>query len=201
MDRHWTRSPFVEFASSLGKLCLPAGRRRAQLLRPQLSVSSCYPMSVASSSSSAGARSWASSPAVRSVMRGNRKRDTAPELRIRRMLHARGLRYRVATRPLPNRRWTADLVFRGPRVAVFIDGCFWHGCPEHFSVPRTNPAYWGPKIARNQERDAIVDGELESAGWRVVRIWEHEDPATAARLIEEAVRGSELSAPNSLARR
>src|SRR5688572_15588767 len=90
--------------------------------------------------------SWASSAAVRSVMQGNRKRDTSPEVALRRAVHALGLRYRVACRPLETKRWTADLLFTRARVAVFVDGCFWHGCPVHFTAPRTNAGYWSPKI-------------------------------------------------------
>jgi DNA mismatch endonuclease (patch repair protein) len=121
-------------------------------------------------------------------MRGNRKRDTRPEVTLRRMLHSRGLRYRVAARPLAGRPWTADLVFAAPRVAVFVDGCYWHGCPDHYHVPRTNAGYWAPKIERNQARDAIVDGELAEAGWRVVRVWEHESLSRSADRVESAVR-------------
>ena len=102
--------------------------------------------------------SWASSAAVRTVMRGNRKRDTRPEVGLRKAVHGLGLRYRVAARPLADGRWTADLVFPRARVAVFLDGCFWHGCPAHFTPPRTNGTYWGPKIARNRARDAINTG-------------------------------------------
>ena len=135
-------------------------------------------------------RSWASSPAVRKVMRGNRKRDTRPELAVRRIVHGRGLRYRVAARPLADRRWTADLVFRRARVAVFIDGCYWHGCPDHFSPPSTNKGYWGPKIAGNRARDAEVDAALRAAGWSVVRAWEHEDPRDVAERVDRTVRAS-----------
>ena len=88
---------------------------------------------------------WASSPAVRRVMHGNRKRDTRPEIAVRRGVHARGLRYRVAARPVTDRPWTADLVFRGARLAVFVDGCYWHGCPEHYACPRTNHGYWSAR--------------------------------------------------------
>jgi DNA mismatch endonuclease (patch repair protein) len=123
-------------------------------------------------------------------MRGNRKRDTRPELLLRRAVHRFGLRYRVATRPLPNRPWTADLVFRSARVAVFVDGCFWHGCPEHYGEPRTNTGYWAPKIARNRERDEVVTRELCEAGWTVVRIWEHEDVAVATERVVFAVTGA-----------
>jgi DNA mismatch endonuclease (patch repair protein) len=123
-------------------------------------------------------------------MRGNRKRDTRPELLLRRAVHRFGLRYRVATRPLPNRPWTADLVFRSARVAVFVDGCFWHGCPEHYGEPRTNTGYWAPKIARNRERDEVVTRELCEAGWTVVRIWEHEDVAVATERVVSTVTGA-----------
>jgi DNA mismatch endonuclease, patch repair protein len=123
---------------------------------------------------------WASSPAVRRVMQGNRKRDTRPEVALRRVLHARGLRYRVAAKPLLDRPWTADLVFRGARLAVFVDGCYWHGCPQHYSCPRTNATYWQEKIARNRARDTQVDADLKAAGWTPLRIWEHESVDSAA---------------------
>lgn len=125
-------------------------------------------------------------------MQGNKKRDTQPELAVRRAVHSRGLRYRVAAKPLQARRWTADLVFRRAKVAVFVDGCYWHGCPAHYTPPRTNSGYWGPKIAGNQQRDSEVNSELTGAGWRVVRIWEHEDPETAADKVEVAVRGAQV---------
>jgi DNA mismatch endonuclease (patch repair protein) len=120
-------------------------------------------------------------------MQANRKRDTQPELAVRKAVHRLGLRYRVACRPLPSKRFTADLVFPSERVAVFVDGCFWHGCPEHFSSPRTNASYWGPKIARNQARDAAAMAALKAAGWIGLRIWEHEDPSQAASHVAEAV--------------
>jgi DNA mismatch endonuclease (patch repair protein) len=123
-------------------------------------------------------------------MQGNRKRDTRPELSLRRAVHAAGLRYRVASRPLPQRPWTADLVFSRARVAVFVDGCYWHGCPDHYAQPRTNPGYWSSKIERNRSRDALVDGELQTAGWRSVRIWEHEPIEAALAQVIEAVRAS-----------
>ena len=107
-------------------------------------------------------------------MASNRNRDTKPELVIRSAVHRRGLRYRVAARPLPRLRRTADLVFRPARVAVFIDGCFWHGCPEHYAEPRTNAAYWSEKVARNKQRDSDTNQQLRDAGWTVLRYWEHE---------------------------
>jgi len=130
---------------------------------------------------------WASSPAVRSVMKGNRKRDTAPELAIRRAIHRAGLRYRVARSPFTG-VGTADLVFTRARVAVFVDGCFWHGCPTHFTFPRVNPDYWRGKIEGNKNRDARNDEVLAEAGWLSVRLWEHEDPAEAAARVAKAVR-------------
>jgi DNA mismatch endonuclease (patch repair protein) len=104
-------------------------------------------------------------------------------------LHARGLRYFVNRRPVPGLRRTGDLVFSRRRVVVFLDGCFWHRCPEHFRMPAANPGYWEPKIARNVERDRETDRRLAEAGWRVLRFWEHEKAVDVADLIERAVRG------------
>lgn len=128
-------------------------------------------------------------------MRSNRSRDTRPEMALRRAVHALGLRYRVATRPLPKVRRTADLVFPGPRVAVFLDGCFWHGCPEHHRLPTANSDYWSAKVTRNQARDAEVDALLAEAGWHVIRVWEHEDPQDAARRIAAVVRARRAARP------
>lgn len=120
-------------------------------------------------------------------MQANRSRDTQPELRLRSLLHARGLGFRVSVRPLPDLRRTADIVFRPARVAVFVDGCFWHGCPEHGSQPRANSDYWAPKLARNVERDAETNSALEAAGWEVIRVWEHDDADQAAQRIAGVV--------------
>ncbi|WP_331272331.1 very short patch repair endonuclease [Motilibacter aurantiacus] len=129
----------------------------------------------------------ASSPAVRASMQGNRRRDTRPELAVRRACHALGLRYRVdAPLPLEGVRRRADLVFARARVAVFVDGCRWHGCPEHSREPRTNADYWTAKLERNRRRDADTDARLAAAGWVALRAWEHEDPAVVA----ERVRGT-----------
>lgn len=130
---------------------------------------------------------WASSAAARRVMRSNRRRDTAPEMAIRRAVHAAGLRYRVDSRPLPELNRRADLVFRPPMVAVFVDGCYWHMCPTHGSRPRTNSSYWSSKLERNAMRDADTNRRLEEKGWLVLRIWEHEDPLEAAHRITAAV--------------
>ncbi|MFJ7331087.1 very short patch repair endonuclease [Streptomyces cyaneofuscatus] len=132
--------------------------------------------------------SWASSAARRRNMQAIRSRDTKPERLIRQLVHANGLRYRVATRPLPDLRRTADLVFRPAKVAVFIDGCYWHGCPEHYVSPRTNPGYWSDKVARNMARDRDTDKHLQEAGWLVMRFWEHQDSDTCALTIVNTVR-------------
>ncbi|WP_258934188.1 very short patch repair endonuclease [Nesterenkonia pannonica] len=133
--------------------------------------------------------SWAKTPAVRRNMQSIRSRDTKPELLVRRELHRRGWRFRVAYRPLPeDRRRTVDIAFTRLKVAVHIDGCYWHGCPEHFVPPKTNPDYWMPKIQRNTDRDKDTDQKLHAAGWTVLRFWEHEDPATVIQRIEAALR-------------
>lgn len=107
-------------------------------------------------------------------MRANRSRDTGPELAIRSRLYSRGYRYRVNFRPERDIRRTADIVFRSARVAVFIDGCFWHGCPIHGTFPKSNARYWASKIHQNRERDMETTRLLEARGWTVLRIWEHE---------------------------
>lgn len=121
-------------------------------------------------------------------MRSNKGRDTKPELALRRAIHARGLRYRVSIRPVPEVRRTADVVFTRARVAVFLDGCFWHGCPEHHTKSKTNSQYWADKVTANRRRDVQTDALLRQAGWLVIRIWEHEDPHEAAVRIEDEVR-------------
>ena len=138
--------------------------------------------------------SWASSDAARKTMQGNRGRDTKAELSVRRLVHASGLRYRVSARPEPDLRRTADLLFTRVRVAVFIDGCYWHGCPEHFTMPATNLEYWGTKIGRNRARDLETTALLEARGWLVLRFWEHEPPATAAASIVERVQERRVAA-------
>lgn len=121
-------------------------------------------------------------------MLGNRSRDTKPELLVRRLVHAAGLRYRVNARPEKDLRRTADLLFRLVKIAVFIDGCFWHGCPEHYIRPKANDGYWSGKVARNRERDEETTRILTERGWTVLRFWEHEDPAEVAERIVAVVR-------------
>jgi DNA mismatch endonuclease (patch repair protein) len=114
-------------------------------------------------------------------MRRNPRRDTGPEVAVRSELHRRGLRFRKDL-PLrvPGRVVRPDVVFTRQRLAVFIDGCFWHRCPEHGNVPRANGDYWRPKLERNVARDRAVDAALGETGWRVLRAWEHEAPAAVA---------------------
>ncbi|MGY4989484.1 very short patch repair endonuclease [Streptomyces nigrescens] len=131
--------------------------------------------------------SWASSAARRKNMQAIRSRDTEPERLIRRLVHAQGLRYRVAAKPLPGLRRTADMVFRPAKVAVFIDGCYWHGCPEHYVPPKTNPGYWSDKVAGNIARDRDTDRRLREAGWTILRFWEHESPDACALQIAAVV--------------
>uniref|UniRef100_A0A5Q5BFH9 DNA mismatch endonuclease vsr n=2 Tax=unclassified Mycobacterium TaxID=2642494 RepID=A0A5Q5BFH9_MYCSS len=109
--------------------------------------------------------------------------NTGIEMRLRSALHARGLRYRLHQRPLPQHRRTADIVFRRAKVAVYVDGCFWHGCPEHATWPKRNAEFWRNKIEANVRRDRETDTSLIEAGWTPVRVWEHEDvDATADRI-------------------
>lgn len=124
--------------------------------------------------------SWASSPGTRASMMSNRRRDTGPELAVRRILHARGLRYRVDA-PLDfDRRRRADIVFPRAHLIVFIDGCFWHGCDQHYTVPATHPEFWADKRTKNMARDIETTQRLRSEGWNVLRFWEHETPEAIA---------------------
>ncbi|MCH0567407.1 very short patch repair endonuclease [Streptomyces sp. MUM 2J] len=123
-----------------------------------------------------------------------KRRDTGPERAIRTLLHAAGRRYRVDLRlDLPGGRPRPDIAFTRARVAVFIDGCFWHCCPQHGRRPQVNADYWALKLERNVARDRAADEALLSAGWAVVRIWEHEAPDEAVARIASALdarRGS-----------
>ncbi len=123
------------------------------------------------------------------TMRANKRRDTGPEIRIRSLLYRAGLRYRVdykvgAGRSAPR----PDIAFTRQRVAVFIDGCFWHRCPEHSTLPKENRDFWEVKLARNVERDRENDAALDALGWRVLRFWEHASPADVVAMIAVVVR-------------
>ncbi|WP_305787363.1 very short patch repair endonuclease [Symbioplanes lichenis] len=129
-----------------------------------------------------------SSITVSGRMSRQRRRDTDPEVAIRRLLHAKGLRFRV-THPVPDMpRRTMDVAFTRARVAVFVDGCFWHVCPQHATRPASNSTWWAEKLAKNQARDIATNEHLVERGWQVVRVWEHEDPAEAAERVAVAVR-------------
>lgn len=121
-------------------------------------------------------------------MKQVRRRDTPRELALRALLHRRGLRYRVDAAPVSGFRRRADLVFATARVAVFVDGCFWHACPIHGEVPRRNREWWESKLARNQARDFNTDVMLAREGWISLRIWEHQSPERVASSIERLVR-------------
>ncbi len=131
---------------------------------------------------------YPSSPNVSAVMRRNLKTESKPEVLLRSQLHRRGLRYRknkavrvgdLVTYP--------DVVFGSARIAVFVDGCFWHKCPEHGTQPKANSLYWREKLERNVARDRRVDAAMTARGWRVVRVWEHESPDRAASMVHELV--------------
>ncbi|MFD0469815.1 very short patch repair endonuclease [Nonomuraea thailandensis] len=121
-------------------------------------------------------------------MSRQRSRNTQVEVLLRQELHRAGLRFRVHRRPVPGLRREADVVFGPARVAVFVDGCYWHGCPEHATWPKTNADFWREKINRNRERDRDTDQKLIDVGWLPIRVWEHEDPAEAAKSIVVVVR-------------
>lgn len=130
----------------------------------------------------------ASSKEALKRMLSTRQRDTAPELELRSELHRLGLRFRTHRSVLPGVRRKVDIVFIRARVAVFVDGCFWHSCPQHGTSAKANAAFWREKLAGNQRRDRDTDSRLKLARWRVVRVWEHEDPRAAARRIAKSVR-------------
>jgi DNA mismatch endonuclease, patch repair protein len=122
-------------------------------------------------------------------MRANRRKDTKPELALRRALHGQGYRYRKDYRLdlAGGTRVRPDIAFTARKVAVFVDGCFWHGCPQHGSRPAVNVWYWEPKLRRNTERDRLADAALAAAGWAVVRVWEHEPLEAAVASVVDAV--------------
>ncbi|MFD2093998.1 very short patch repair endonuclease [Blastococcus deserti] len=126
-----------------------------------------------------------------------RRRDSKPEMAVRRLLYARGLRYRVCFRVPGQRRRTIDIAFVGARLAVYIDGCFWHGCPEHAHLPKVNAGWWTRKIAMNQARDAAANGQLAGLGWTVLRFWEHEDPEDVVRQVVATFESARTRRPAS----
>lgn len=129
------------------------------------------------------------SAAASAVGRGNRRRNTKPEVRLRSELHRRGLRFRkdLLVR-VDGAKARVDICFTRARIAVFVDGCFWHVCPVHHQSPRSNTEYWGPKLQANVDRDRWVDAAFSADGWSVLRCWEHEEINVAADRIEKLVR-------------
>ena len=129
------------------------------------------------------------SPAASATMRANRRTDTTPEVAVRSLLHRAGYRFRK-DHPikLGALRVRPDIVFLRQMVAIFIDGCFWHSCPEHGAVPQSNSVYWSVKLAHNVNRDKLVDAALKLAGWNPIRIWEHVPPWNAVVQVENALR-------------
>lgn len=130
-----------------------------------------------------------SSPAARVIMQRNKRRDSVAEVALRSELHRRGLRFRVdfPIRCGTGRPIRPDIVFTRARLAIFVDGCFWHGCEHHGRTPKSNIAYWEAKIELNRDRDRRQTVRLSDAGWRVLRVWEHEDPASGAARIVDAL--------------
>lgn len=130
----------------------------------------------------------ASSAAVRYRMVHQRRRDTAPEVAVRRALHAAGFRYRVDYAALPGLRRRVDVAFPRARLALLVDGCWWHGCPDHGHRAKSNTAWWDEKLSRNRQRDQDTDERLRLAGWTVVRVWEHEDPLQAVERVRSELQ-------------
>src|SRR4051794_13007962 len=124
-----------------------------------------------------------------------RSAHTEPELALRSALHKLGLRFRVQRPVDQDRRRRVDIAFPRERVAVFIDGCFWHRCPTHATFPRANAEFWRAKLERNVERDRDTDVQLDARGWTVMRFWEHEDPESAADRIEKVIRAARSRQP------
>jgi DNA mismatch endonuclease (patch repair protein) len=125
-------------------------------------------------------------------MRANKSRDTTPELRVRRILHASGIRYRVNYLVPGMPRRTIDIAFPSRRLAVFIDGCYWHGCTEHRGIPTTNRQFWQQKIGKNRERDHETDAHLRSLEWVSLRFWEHESLDRVVSTIVGLVNGGSI---------
>ncbi|MFI6328539.1 very short patch repair endonuclease [Micromonospora chersina] len=138
-----------------------------------------------------------SSAGVSGRMQRQRRKDTEPELALRRALHRAGLRYRVGLPVTGLPRRSVDIAFTRIKLAVFVDGCFWHGCPQHATWPKANAAWWEAKILKNRERDGDTTRKLEDKGWTVIRIWEHESAEDAAARLLDLARGMRAAATTS----
>ena len=128
------------------------------------------------------------SDSVQRVMKGNRGKNTQPELHFRTLVHRAGLRYAIDSRPEADLNRRADLVFRSAKVAVFIHGCFWHGCFRHYVPPKSNKKFWSAKVERNKARDKETVKILRNRGWKVIVYWEHTDPATCYESLVKLVQ-------------
>lgn len=126
-------------------------------------------------------------PTVAARMRSQRRANTTPEIRVRQQLFSSGLRYRVGIKVPGNNRRTIDIAFPRQRVAVFIDGCFWHRCPLHSTPAKNNAEWWEEKLAKNVDRDRSTTALLEDQGWLVLRFWEHEEPHHVTEKIVKAL--------------
>lgn len=175
-------------ASSTGPQPPKARAARRGGKKPHAAAAPVLSKSAVAAAAKGKAYPFATDPGRAANMRGNRRADTKPEMALRSALHAMGYRYRKDFRlDLPLRRVRPDIAFTSRRVAVFVDGCFWHACPQHGSAPKSNEWYWSPKLAKNVERDRAADAALEQAGWTVVRLWEHVPLADAVALVVGAV--------------
>ena len=128
-----------------------------------------------------------SSEAAIARMKAAKPRNTIPEKALRSMLYRKGLRFRLDQKPIGNLNRRADIVFRSAKIAIFVDGCFWHGCPVHGTQSKSNAEYWAMKIKQNQDRDIDTTNRLKAAGWKVIRVWEHEDPEEASQRIFQSL--------------
>lgn len=124
---------------------------------------------------------------VRRQMQAQKTTGTRIEVEVRRGLHALGYRFRVNRSPLPNHRFRGDIVWSGRRLVVFLDGCFWHGCPFHGNTPKSNTEWWRAKLKANRDRDRRADDILQQQGWTVLRFWEHEDCDRIVRAIADQI--------------
>ncbi|MFE2127569.1 very short patch repair endonuclease [Streptomyces amritsarensis] len=131
-----------------------------------------------------------SSPTVSARMSRQARRNTGPELAVRKLLHAAGLRYRLQVKVPTMPRRTIDIAFPGAKVAVFLDGCFWHGCPEHATQPKANAQWWREKLDKNMARDRETSELLAAAGWTVLRFWEHETAESVVARVIDVRRGA-----------
>jgi len=121
-----------------------------------------------------------------------RQKGTDAEVALRQEMHRIGLRYRIGCEVLKNPRRVADVAFPGRKIAIFVDGCFWHGCPEHATWPKQNAELWRQKIEANRRRDADTNARLEALGWTVLRFWSHESPAKAAKMVARVVANADM---------